>query len=200
MWLYRRNFRWLLAAGIVLVIGLAHSIVVDVITPKQGMIVFNSYNSTPVLYYNHGNALLWVPDVENDFDIDAFKRQHKAFLAHYHIDSLDVVDNADEKSVGGGIVKHPFAKLCGKSIVAVAKGRWKNYESSDSSEVKFDILLVTKQYHSTIARARELYNVKKIILSGDIFDDNVPALEEECQQQRLPYHSIKSSGAYVNIE
>ena len=65
---------------------------------------------------------------------------------------------------------------------------------------KFDILLVTKQYHSTIARARELYNVKKIILSGDIFDDNVPALEEECQQQRLPYHSIKSSGAYVNIE
>lgn len=200
MWLYRRNFRWLLAAGVVLVIGLAHSIVVDVITPKQGMIVFNSYNSTPVLYYNHGNALLWVPDVESDFDIDAFKRQHKAFLAHYRIDSLDVVDNADEKSIGGGIVKHPFAKLCGKSIVAVAKGRWKNYESSDSSEVKFDILLVTKQYHSTIARARELYNVKKIILSGDIFDDNVPALEEECQQQRLPYHSIKSSGAYVNIE
>lgn len=197
LWLYRRNARWLLAAGVLLAIGLAHGIVVDVRTPKQGVVIFNSYNSTPVLYYNHGKALLWVPDVENDFDMDAFKRQHKAFLAHYRIDSVEVVNNIDEKSIEGGIVRHPFARFCGKSIVAVAKGRWKNYEPNDSSDVKFDALLVTKQYHSTIAKAMELYDVKTIILSGDIYEDNIPALEKECQQMKVPYYSIKSNGAYI---
>jgi hypothetical protein len=81
--------------------------------------------------------------------------------------------------------------------VAVAKGRWKKYEPGDSGEVKFDALLVTKQYHSSIAKAIELYDVKTIILSGDIYDDNVPALEKECQQLMMPYYSIKSSGAYI---
>lgn len=197
LWLYRRNFRWLLAAGVMLAIGLAHSIAVDVMVPKQGLVIFNSFNSTPVLYYNHGRALLWVPDVSHDFDIDAFKRQHKAFLAHYRITRIETVEDAVNKSIEGGIVKHPYALLCDKWIVAVAKGRWKNYEPSDSGEVKFDVLLVTKQYHSTIAKARELYDVKAVVLSGDIYDDNVPALEKECQQQGVPYYSIKSSGAYV---
>lgn len=199
MWLYRRNIRWLLAAGVVLMIGLAHGIIVDIRTPKQGMVIFNSYNSTPVLYHNHGKALLWVPDVENDFDVDAFKRQHKAFLAHYRIDSLKLADTT-MCVIDGGMVNHPYAMLDGKKILSVGKGRWKNYEPADSSEVKFDILLVTKQYHSTIARARELFDVKTIILSGDIYDDNIPALEKECQELGVPYYSIKSSGAFISHE
>ena len=196
MWLYRRNIRWLLAAGVVLVIGLAHGILVDINTPEKGMVIFNSYNSTPVLYHSHGKALLWVPDVKNDFDVEAFKRQHKAFLAHYRIDSLRLVDST-RCSIDGGIVNHPYAMLCDKKMISVGKGRWKNYMPADSSEVKFDILLVTKQYHSTIVRARELFDVKTIILSGDIYEDNIPAFEKECQQLKVPYFSIKSNGAYV---
>lgn len=196
LWLYRRNIRWLLVAGVVLVIGLAHGIVVDVTTPKQGMVIFNSYNSTPVLCHNHGKALLWVPDVENDFDVEAFKRQHKAFLAHYSIDSLMLVDSTI-CSIEGGIVNHPYAMMFDKKILSVGKGHWKNYEPADSSEVKFDILLVTKQYHSTIAKARELFDVKTIVLSGDIYDDNIQALEKECEELKVPYYSIKTSGAFI---
>ncbi len=199
LWLYRRNVRWLLAAGVVLILWMAHGLVIDAKTPKQGLVIFNSYNSTPVLYFNHGKAMLWVPDVENDYDVEVFKRQHRAFLAHYGIDSLWVVDNSTQMSIDDGIVKHPFAMFGDRSVVAVGKGRWKNYEASDSGEVKFDLLVVTKQYHSTIARARELYDVKNVILSGDIYDDNLPALEKECQELDLPYHSIKSSGAVVKF-
>ncbi len=197
LWIYHHNVRWLLAAGVMLAIGLAHSIVVDATTPEQGMVIFNSFNSTPVLCYDNGKALLWVPDVENDFDLLTFRRQHKAFFAHYRIDSVEIADQQSEKSIGVGIVKHPFAHFCGKSIVAVGKGHWKNYEPSDSSNMKFDILLVTKQYHSTITKARELFNAKTIILSGDIYDDNIPTLENECQALGVTHHSIKSSGAFV---
>lgn len=197
MWLYRSNIRWLLAAGIALAIGLAHSIAIDAKVPSHGLVVFNSYNSTPVLYYNKGKALLWVPDVENDFDVESFKRYHKAFLAHYRIDSLTIVDNAVETSIDDGVVKHPYALLCDNAIVSVGKGHWKKYQPSDSNEVVFDILLVTKQFHSTIKRARELYDVKTVLLSGDIYDDNIPTLENECRELKVPYYSIKTSGAYV---
>ena len=197
MWLYRRNIRWLLAAGLVLVIGLVHSLVVDAKTPKQGMVIFNSYNSTPVLYYSHGNAFLWVPDVENDFDLNAFKRSHKAFIAHHRIDSIALVDQASESILDGGAVKHPYAKLCGKSIVSLGKGHWKNYIPNDSSEVVFDIMLVTKRFHSSIEVARQLYDVKTVVLSGDIYDDNVPELEKECRELKVPFYNIKSSGAYI---
>jgi len=199
VWLSKRNIRWLLAAGVVLVIGLTHSFIVDITVPRRGMVVFNSYNSTPVLYYNRGEALLWVPDVENDFDIDAFKRQHKAFLAHYRINSLKLADSV-MCSLEGGVVKHPYAKLCGKKILSVGKGHWKTYIPADSSDVKFDVLLVTKQYHSNIARALELYDVNSVVLSGDIYNDNVPALERECSDLKVPFYSIKSKGAYMISE
>ena len=196
LWISRRNFRWLLVAGVLVIIGVAHSIIVDASIPRKGMVVFNSYNSTPVLYYSHGNALLWVPDVENDFDIESFKRYHKAFLAHYNIDSLKLVDST-MCVLDDGMVNHPYASMCSKEIMSVGKGHWKKYEPGVSGAVKFDVLLVTKQYHSTIAKARELFNVRSVILSGDIYDDNVPALEKECQQLGVPYYSIKSRGAYV---
>lgn len=197
MWIYKHNIRWLLVAGVVFVLGLTHSLIVDATVPGCGMVVFNSYNSTPVLYYNHGNALLWVPDVENDYDIEAFKRQHKAFLAHYRIDSVSLVKNSAEILTDGGVIKHPYARLNDKSIVSVGKGRWKNYLPGDKSEMVFDVLLVTKQYHSTIARARELYNFKLVVLSGDIYEDDVHALERECRELNVPFYSIKLDGAYM---
>lgn len=197
MWLYRRNVRWLLGAGAVLAIGLAHSIVVDARVPSYGLMVFNSYNSTPVLCYSHGRALLWVPDVESDFDVEAFRRYHKAFFAHYRIDSVELADNSAVASIGDGVVKHPYALLCGKTIVAVGKGHWKMCEPSDSSEIRFDVLLVTKQFHSTIERACELYDVKSVLLSGDIYDENRRAFESECRKLKLSYYSINASGAYV---
>ena len=196
LWIYRRNIRWLLAAGVLVIIGIVHSFIVDMSTPRTGMVVFNSYNSTPVLYYSHGNALLWVPDVENDYDVESFKRQHKAFMAHYGIDSIRLVDST-MCLLDGAVVNHPYASLCGREIISVGKGRWKNYVRNESSDVKFDILLVTKQYHSTIAKTRELFDVNAVILSGGIYGDNVPALEKECQELGVPYYSIKSSGAYV---
>ena len=54
LWLYRRNYRYLLAAGIALAILLGHSLWVDFRTPRRGLIVFNSFSSTPLLYYDDG--------------------------------------------------------------------------------------------------------------------------------------------------
>lgn len=196
MWLKRRNARWLIAAGAMVAVGIVHSLVIDVRAAKQGFVIFNSYNSTPVLYFSNGVAMLWMPDVDEDFDKQAFLRRHRAFLAHHSIDSVMIVDST-ECRLPGGVIRPPFAHLCGKSIMAVGKGRWKHYERRDSNDVSFNLLLVTKQYHSSISVLDHLVKGDTIVLSGDIYSDDLLRLETECKQLNHPCHSISKDGAFI---
>ncbi len=199
MWLRRSNARWLIGAGAMIAIGIAHSLFVDMCAEKEGMVIFNSRNSTPVLYFYHGNAMLWMPDVDEDFDRSAFLRRHRAFLAHHGIDSVVMVDSA-ECRLPGGVIKPPYAHLCGTSLVAVGKGRWKHYERLDSIDVRFDFLLVTKRFHSSIGTLDNLIKSDTILLSGDIYSDNIPQLQLECHSRQRPCFSISTAGAYVKMK
>lgn len=198
LWIYRRNARWFIAACAVVAIGLAHSLIVEMRAEKEGFVVFNSFNSTPVLYFNHGNAMLWIPDVDEDYDKTAFLRRHRAFLAHHDIDSVTMVDSTECRLLGG-VISPPYAHLCGTSLMAVGKGRWKHYERLDSSDVKINMLLVTKRFHSHIDILDNLIKSDTIVLSGGIYNDNLPQLEEECSTLNHPYHSINSAGAFVRM-
>ncbi|MBR5085846.1 MAG: ComEC/Rec2 family competence protein [Muribaculaceae bacterium] len=198
LWIYRKKMSFLLAAGVVLILGIIHGIYVDWKTPRNGLVVFNSYNSTPVFYFYDHNAMLWVPDVENDFDLKTFKRQHRAFLAHHRIDSISLVDST-KMELPDGIVEHPCAKLNGVGMIAAGKGRWKHYEPSDSNLVKFDCILVTKGFHSDISTLKSLFSYDKIILSGGIYGEDNKALEKECENHRIPHYNIKTSGAYIKM-
>ena len=194
LWLYNKNVKFMLAAAVVFIIGIAHGIVVDYGTPRKGLVVFNSYNSTPIIYFNGSEALLWVPDVPNDFDLQAFKRQHRAFLAHYGIDSIVLADSAGAQ-MPGGVVKHGCAHLQGKSMIAAGKGRWKHFTSD--KKVKFDLAVVTKGFHSDVSTLKSLVSCDTVILSGGMFGDDNSALERECKEQKFPYYNIRSSGAYI---
>ncbi len=199
MWIKQRNAKWLLVACGLVAVGITHSLVVDACSERSGFVVFNSYNSTPVLYFSGSNALLWIPDVDEGYNKEDFVRQHRAFLAHHHIDSVVLVDSTLQE-LPGGVVKPPYAQLAGSKIMAVGKGRWKHYEREDSSDVRFDILLVTKRYHSQVEVITDLVPCDTILLSGAIYSDNLPALEDECKNLRFPYYSIKSRGAFVRME
>ncbi len=199
LWIYRKNIRYLFIAGAAICIGIAHSVIFDFNISRKGLVVFNSYNSTPVLFFNQAEALLWVPDVESDFDLQSFKRQHLAFLAHHRIDSITLVDTALHK-LADGAVMHPYAKLQGKGFISIGKGRWKHYTRNEDNTIKFDFALITKRYHSTIAVLDNLIDCNTVMLSGDIYQDDLPNLEKECRDLRKPYYSLKSQGAYVMME
>lgn len=199
LWLRRRNARWLIAACTMVAIGLAHTLIVEMRAEKEGFVIFNSYNSTPVLYFNHGNALLWMPDVDEDYDMTTFLSRHRAFLAHHNIDSVTMVDST-ERRLPGGVIKPPYAHLCGTSLMAVGKGRWKHYERLDSNEVKINLLLVTKQFHSHIDIVNNLLKSDTIVLSGGIYSDDLPQLEHECSSLNHPCYSISSTGAIVKMK
>lgn len=199
LWIMKRNARFLLAAGLVLVAGMAYGLVQDARLPRRGLVIFNSFNSTPLLYFNENKALLWVPDVENDFDIANFKRWNRSFLAHYHIDSITLVDST-RCELPGGIIDPPFANLQGVSLVAAGKGRWKHYCRDDSVKIKFDYALITKGFHSDVATLKSLIDCDSIMLSGGIYHDDMVTLEQECSTNKIPHYNIPLNGAYIVLK
>lgn len=199
LWIYRRNVRWLLAAGAVLVVGLAWGVAQNAALPHRGLVIFNSFNSTPVLYFDRPKALLWVPDVENDFDMATFKRWNRSFLTHYGIDSLQLVDSVAHE-LPGAVIDPPYASVFGSTMVAAGKGRWKHYERVDSDNVKLNVVLVTKGFHADVATLRNLYSCDSLILSGGIYEDDLLKLEQECSEGGIKHHNIKQNGAYIRIE
>lgn len=200
LWVTRRNVRMLLAAGVVLVMWLGGALIAETKASHRGMVVFNSFNSTPVLYFNGANALLWIPDVESDYDIESFKRWNRAFLAHHGIDSVTLVDSTGAQ-LPGAVIHPPHANIMGMGFVIAGKGRWKHYEIPDSTTaVKFDYAIITKGFHSDVARLKELINCDSVILSGGIYRDDLDKLDKECVTSRVPHYNIKKSGAFLKME
>lgn len=151
---------------------------------STGFIIFNSYDSTPVLSYKGRTGLLWVCDNE-ELDITNFKQSHRGFCANKHLREITKLDNNNN-----------LKQLGNKSIACVGYGKWKKQPGLET-KIKVDILVVTKRFHSTIKKLLEIYEPDTIVLSGDIYDTEHETLENECIQLNINYYSIKKQGAYI---
>ena len=163
LWIYRRDFRLLMAAGCVLIVMLGHSLWLDIKTPRQGFVIFNSFSTTPVLYYENGKGHVWTPDDE-DPDSATFSRFYAGFLTRYDIDDLQFINEGDSLILGGAMIRPPYAYLMGKRILAVGSGKWKR--ATTTHRVRFDDIIITKRYHGTADKLNELYSFERLILSG----------------------------------
>ncbi|MBR4828965.1 MAG: ComEC/Rec2 family competence protein [Muribaculaceae bacterium] len=189
LWLYRRNHRYLLAAGLTVVVALGHSMWIDARTPKQGLVILNSFSSTPIVYYDSGNGYVWIPD-DVDPDTAAFSRFYAGFLAHHRIDSLHYITGYDSLRLEGGFIKPPYAHLMGQRLMAVGSGRWKRLTTT--SPLSIDDIIVTKHYHGTAAKLSELFNFKRLIISGGHYEK--ARLKHECDS--LGIHVIDGPISY----
>lgn len=194
LWLYHRNYRYLLASFFVLAVLLAHSLWLDARTPRQGLVVFNSFTSTPVLYYTQGKGYVWTPDDE-DTDSASFARYHAGFLARYNIHELDFITNDTTVRLDGALFKPPFAHLMGQRFVAVGSGRWKH--AGTSTRIDVDHIIVTKRYHGSAAKLQELYRCDSLIISGAMYSTTLSPLLHECDSLSIATHPLAMQGAYL---
>ena len=193
LWLYQRNYRYLLAAGVVLAVSLAHSLWSDSLIPRQGLVVFNSFTSTPVLYYTNGTGYVWTPD-DKETDSATFARYHAGFLARNNINDLVFIPNDTILRLDGALFKPPYAHLMGHRIVAVGSGQWKH--ATASSRLDVDEIIVTKRYHGSAAKLNELYKFDRLIISGAMHATTLAPLLRECDSLSLATHPLSLSGAY----
>ena len=193
LWLYRRRYRYLLASGCALAALLAHSLWVDVNTPHRGLVVFNSFNSTPLLYYDDGKGFIWTPDDEEN-DSAAFSRYYSGFLARHGITQLEFVPKDTVLHLEGALFKPPYAYLTGHRIIAVGSGKWKR--ASASSRMDVDEIVVTKRFHGTAAKLRELFNFQRLIISGAMYD--AAPLLHECDSLAIPYVNLANGALSID--
>lgn len=190
LWAYRHEYRYLLGAGVAVLVLLIHSLWIDFKTPEQGFVIFNSFSSTPILYYDDGKAYVWTPD-NDDNDPAQFTRVHAGFLARHGIGELQFITNQDSLSTDGVMIKPPYAFVMGRRILAVGSGKWK--KAMTSHQLTLDYLVVTKRYHGPVAKLQELYDFGSIILSG-AYHDPTPLLQE-CDSLHVTVHDLASQGA-----
>ncbi len=194
LWIGHRNYRYLLAAGCVLALMLGHSLWIDTHTPSEGLVMFNSYTSTPIVYYNQGMAHVWTPDDEEP-DSAAFARFHAGFLARHGIGTLRfITGDTVVRPNGNTLFKPPLALVMGQRLVAVGSGKWKSMTAS--SPLDLDAVIVTKRFHGSISRLQELYRFKRIIISGSMYKDDIGQLLHESDSLSIAVHQLGSQGAY----
>lgn len=195
-WVYSNRRRYLLWSLAMVPLMLGHGIYSELTTPRAGLVIFNSPQSTPILYYRDHRAWLWVPDAGADsVDTEAFRMSHADFMARRRIESIVAIDTA-RVAVPGGVFNPPFAMLEGKKMMAVGGGRWKR-TTLRGTPPELDMLIVTKRYHGDVATLRRLFKTKRYVLAGDIYHSERDVLRQQLDTSPLPYHDISRQGAVV---
>ena len=193
LWFNRRRFGYLLGAGCALAMLLAHSLLLDCQTPRQGLVVFNSFSSTPILYYENGKGYVWMPD-DAETDSASFARYYEGFLARHNINELAFV-NDSSLHLGHVMISPPIAHLMGRRLLVVGNGRWK--QASTNHRLAVDDLIVTKRFRGSLAWLQELYRFDRIVLTGALQDKDRAGLLKSCDSLNVPVHDLHSAGALV---
>lgn len=193
LWLVRRSARWLLAAGAAAAVWAVVALAMRAAVPATGFVLVNSFDSSPVFYYEHGRGYLWVPGDDDRARVDDFKRHHEAFLARRGIDSVTLVPDTASLRLQGAFFDRRAALLMGESLLVAGQGQWKRSERVGETRVKW--LLVNRHFHSDVAHLQRLYHFDTLVLGGDIYDENLPALEQRCRELGLRPHVMARDGA-----
>ena len=156
-------------------------------TPVNGLVVFNNFKYTPILAFDHGNALLWIPDYDDNPKLlgDEFIRQHSSFIAHYRINSITTVTTTDT-ILGNMAVHPPFALLNGKHIAVVDNEQ--NKSEITGSTIKNDILIMGRHFKGNTSN-----------FSGTlIYSGATNALQSNLTMPRVSLeHHLATEGAYI---
>ncbi len=177
--------------GIFASLAFAFQIYHHISVPKEGFVIFNSFNSTPILYYNNHNAALWCPD--HKIDLSEFKQTHKGFLAFHQIEKIEMVSSNATFSDNARFFP-PFASLGGNNIVALTQGKWKRIKVDKT--IKVDLAIITKRFHADIKTLSKIYDAKLVIISGDVYDNTHKQLTEQLKESNIKFHSIPENGPY----
>lgn len=190
LWTYNKKSKLLLCALTCIAAMAAVDCTAKAMMPSKGIVIFNDFSSTPVLCFNQGQAVVWVPD-NADFDLDAFKHRHIGFLAHYGIVSIMPASSGSNFGIS---INENSAVLFGKRFFFAENGHWKR---ESATKLSTDYLIVGKSFHGKIQDLFSHVQSGNLVLSGAIYTDTKEKLIGECRRARHRYWSLADSGAIV---
>lgn len=196
-WWFTRNRRWPVVAAAIAVAWAGQGVYRSLSTPRVGYVVFNEYDTTPVLYFERGRGYLWMPLDTAKRDIDMFTRRHASFLAHHKVEQVELVPDSGLLTLDHATFNGSAAWLDGTSVMQVGPGKWKRSRRNGNSRV--NMMLITSRFHGTVDDLRRLYDLDSVAFSGNIFVDTRLELAAQCRTAHIPFRDLGNEGAIVHF-
>lgn len=159
-----------------------------------GCVAFNSFEHTPIIFHQNGSAYYWTPDDGNKFKPEDFRRQHSGFFATHGIDSFTEAN--DSSKIQNVAFRSPYARIFSHTILMAGNNRWKKI--TVEKKVNVDFCVITKHFNGTVEDLARLYNIKHIVISGNVYEPNVKKIITQCQHLDIKYQNLREK--YVTIE
>lgn len=175
---------------VLLAVTVSYKCWINLSTPASGMVIFNSYDSTPFFAFENNCGYLWIGD-DSDIDVADFEHQHMAFLAHYNVTHVAAVKGTTRRA--SFFFKPPYCYMGGKRMVAIGAGKWKKI--SASRRLAVDYMVLTKQCHARIADLLKIYKPQSIVISGDVYSQEEVRMKHECDSLGIGCTSLRQYGA-----
>lgn len=186
-YLYKRK---ILISTIILICGIVLIVVsLNVYKPiNNSLIIFNSYNSTPILIQEEESATL-MPTITNE-DLNEFKKYHKRYISKYHLTNLSIYNGDTQEN---HIINPNIVQYNGKNIRIITSSK----DNENELNIPVDYLVITKKYYSNIYKLIEKYKPKLVILSGDIYEKQLEKLIKDLDKIGTDYYNIREKGAFI---
>ena len=189
-WIFNRHKYILIGAVTSLVAMVLSQVYTTFSTPASGLIVFNDFKCTPILAFDHGKALLWIPDYDDDPQMlkADFMQHHRAFISHYRINTIAAVTTADT-IISTMSVRPPFAMMDGLRIAAADDKLSTSIIAS--SNMKNDIIVIGRHF-----KEGSLQCSGTIIFTGAA---NTHLTDVKIPLEASHYH-LATQGAYTHFD
>lgn len=157
-------------------------------TPK--IVIFNSPLQSQIAINCNHQAFIW--NLNEDCPAEEFKSKHKFFIAKNSIKAISIIKPETTMKNHIFYIKKNFALIYGKRFIIAPKRKLRN--QTEKIKLNCDYLIVTKNFYSSISHLCNLYDFSYLILSGDIYDEKLQALIDECKILNITPIVIKDSG------
>lgn len=187
----RRRRVYAFAACAMVATGAGIHIINEANVPREGIVMLNSFDSTPVFYFEGKEGYVWCPD--RAIDADLFALNHRMMLSRFGVERVSVIDSACQ--INGNRFDSKFACVCGWRIVVVGSKR--DVTRGGLNVVQADFAILPKYCRAGMAKMASGLNARKVVLSGAMNEAARTAIEVELHASNKDYCSLSTGGIVI---
>ena len=187
----RRRAVWAVAACATLTACAALHIYNVANTPREGVILLNAYDGTPVVYFVDGEAYVWCPD--HEIDVEEFAAKHRPMFSRLGVKRVEAA--TDGCIVAGSCFYAKHACIAGWRFVSI--GRRSDISRRGLAAAGADYVILPKDFRNDVTLQATALRDAEVVVSGAMWRSTRIAVEDKLRGTGARFHSLAGDGAIV---
>ncbi len=161
---------------------------------RSGCVLFNSYDSTPIFFYENRHSYCWTPDDSPIvFNKEKFHLLHTGFFAAHRIEDITLVN--DSSKIPGTAFRQPYALIYGKTILVAGRQNWRTLPNSKKATI--DYCIITRHFNGKVTDLARHYNIRLMVISGNVYEPNVASIISSCKKLGIKVANLREKSLVV---